>query len=76
MIAAVRSEVSVNEPVLYVAFELGKKDMEAGDDVGASACSRGVRTIAGGDLAAVERARCSGRQRFGLPASASRGELL
>ena len=26
MIAATRSEVSVNEPMLYVAFELGKKD--------------------------------------------------
>ena len=26
MIAAARSEVSVNEPVLYVAFELGKKE--------------------------------------------------
>ena len=26
MIAAIRSHVSVNESILYVAFELGKKD--------------------------------------------------
>ena len=34
MIATARPEMSVNEPTLYVAFELGKKDWKLGDDVG------------------------------------------
>ena len=34
MIATTCPENSVSEPTLYVAFELGKKEWEAGDDVG------------------------------------------
>ena len=69
MIAATRSDVSVNELVLYVAFELGKKE-------GKLAMTSGfgmppwLRTVASGDLNAVDRAIRSGRQRCGLPGTA------
>jgi transposase len=69
MIAAIRSEVSVNEPVLYVAFELGKKEWKLAMTSGFGR-QPWLRTIVSGDLGAVERAVCSGRQRFGLPATA------
>jgi len=69
MIAAVRSEVSVNEPVLYVAFELGKKDWKLAMTSGFG-MQPWLRTVASGDLGAVERAVRSGRQRFGLPVTA------
>jgi transposase len=69
MIAAIRSDVSVIEPVLYVAFELGKREWKLAMTSGFGR-QPWLRTIAGGDLGAVERAVCSGRQRFGLPASA------
>jgi transposase len=69
MIAAIRSVVSVNEPVLYVAFELGKKEWKLAMTSGVGR-QPWLRTITGGDLGAVERAVRSGRQRFGLPASA------
>jgi len=69
MNAAIRSEVSVDEPVLYVAFELGKKEWKLAMTSG-FAQQPWLRTIAGGDLDAVEREVRRGRQRFGLPASA------
>jgi transposase len=69
MIAAVRSEVSVNEPVLYVAFELAKKDWKLAMTSGFGQ-QPWLRTIASGDLCAVERAVRGGRQRFGLPPTA------
>jgi len=69
MIAAIRSEVSVDEPVLYVAFELGKKEWKLAMTSGFGR-QPWLRTIASGDLVAVERAVGSGRQRFGLPACA------
>jgi transposase len=69
MIAAIRSEVSVNESVLYVAFELGKKDWKLAMTSGFGR-QPWLRTIAGGDLGAVARVVGSARQRFGLPASA------
>jgi transposase len=69
MIATIRSEVSVNEPVLYVAFELGKKAWKLAITSGFGR-QPWLRTIGGGDLGAVERAVCSGKQRFGLSASA------
>lgn len=68
MIAAVRPEVSVNEPVLYVAFELGKKTWKLGMTSGMSV-PPWVRTIAGGDLAAVARAIHAAQGRFKLPAT-------
>jgi transposase len=70
MIATTRPEVSVNEPTLYMAFELGKKDwklaMTSGFGVGPW-----LRTIAAGDLRAVERAVGDGRRHFRLPAEAA-----
>jgi transposase len=69
MIAAVRSDVSVNESVLYVAFELGKKDWKLAMTSGFNR-QPWLRTVASGDLSAVDRAVREGRQRFGLPESA------
>lgn len=69
MIAAVRSEVSVNEAVLYVAFELGKKDWKLAMTSG-FAVTPVVRTVSSGDLAAVQRAVMGTRQRLGLPVAA------
>lgn len=69
MIAAARSDVSVNESVLYVAFELGKKEWKLAMTSGFG-MPPWLRTIAAGDLGGVERAIRSGRQRFGLPATA------
>ncbi len=66
MTAAIRSEVSVNEPVLYVAFELGKKDWKLAMTSGFGVAPL-LRTVASGDWAAVDRALCAGRQRCGLP---------
>jgi transposase len=69
MIATTRPELSVNEPTLYVAFELGKKDWKLAMTSGLG-IAPWLRTIAGGDLAAVERMLREGRRRFGLPATA------
>lgn len=69
MIAAARSDASVNESVLYVAFELGKKEWKLAMTSGFS-MQPWLRTVASGDLGAVERAVRSGRQRFGLPVGA------
>jgi transposase len=69
MIATVRSEVSVAESVLFVAFELGQRTwklaMTSGFGVGPC-----LRTVASGDWEAVERALAYGRHRCGLPATA------
>ena len=69
MIAAARSDVSVNEPVLYVAFELGKKEWKLAMTSGFDR-QPWLRTVPAGDLAAVERAIRSGRQRLGVPGTA------
>ena len=69
MFAAVRSEVSVNEPVLYVAFELAKKEWKLAMTSGFGVAPR-LWTVAAGDLAAVGRALEKGRAWFGLPATA------
>lgn len=69
MIAAARSDVSVNESVLYVAFELGKKEWKLAMTSGFG-MQPWLRSVAGGDLGAVDRAMRSGRQRFGLPVAA------
>ena len=69
MIAATRPEISVSETTLYVACELSKKEWKL-----AVTSGRGetpwLRTVVSGDLAAVQRVVETGRQRFGLPASA------
>jgi len=69
MIATTRSEVSVNEPTLYVAFELGKKDWKLAMTSGFGV-DPWLRTVAAGDLRAVEGALRQGRLRLGLPAQA------
>jgi transposase len=69
MIATTRPEMSVNEPTLYVAFELGQQEWKLAMTSGFGVAVW-VRTVAGGDLVAVERVLRDGRRRFGLPASA------
>ena len=69
MNAAIRSEVSVNEPVLYVAFELGKKEWKLAMTSGFGR-QPWLRTVPAGDLAAVQRAVGMGRQRCGVPGTA------
>lgn len=66
MTATTRPATSVNEPVLYVAFELGKKDWKLAMTSGFGLAPV-LRTVASGDWAAVERACAAGRQRCGLP---------
>ncbi len=69
MIATTRPEMSVSEPTLYVAFELGKKDWKLAMTSGFGV-TPWMRTVASGDLAAVERALRNGRRRLGLPTTA------
>src|SRR5579864_4801339 len=70
MIATTRPETSVSEPTLYVAFELGNKDWKLAMTSGLG-IAPWLRTIASGDLRAVERALADGRRRFRLPAAAA-----
>jgi transposase len=60
---------SVSEPTMYVAFELGKKDWKLAMTSGFGV-EPWLRTVASGDLGAVERVLREGRRRFGLPATA------
>jgi transposase len=69
MIAAVRSEMSVNEPVLYVAFELSKQEWKLAMTSGFGIAPI-LRTVPAGDLASVARAVQTGRQRLGVPTTA------
>ena len=69
MIATTRPKPSVTEPTLYVAFELGKKDWKLAMTSGFGV-EPWVRTVASGDLAAVDRALRAGRVRLGLAAHA------
>jgi transposase len=69
MIATTRPEMSVNEPTLFVAFELGQKEWKLAMTSGFGV-KPWLRTIASGDLRAVENAVRQGRVRFGLPAQA------
>lgn len=69
MIAAARSVVSVDESVLYAAFELGKNEWKLAMTAGFGG-PLWLQTVPGGDLSAVDRALRRGRQRFGLPALA------
>jgi transposase len=70
MLARTRPETSVNEPTLYVAFELGKKDWKLAMTSGFGVAPW-LRTIASGDWRAVERVIAQGRTRFGLPVGAA-----
>ena len=69
MIVTTRPEMSVSEPTLYVAFELGKKDWKLAMTSGFGV-DPWLRTVAAGDLRAVEGALRQGRLRLGLPAHA------
>jgi transposase len=69
MIAKTRPEMSVSEPTLYVAFELGKKEWKLAMTSGFGVAPW-LRTVPNGDLPAVARVLCDGRRRFGLPAAA------
>ena len=69
MIATTRPKPSVTEPTLYVAFELGKKDWKLAMTSGFGV-EPWVRTVASGDLGAVDRALRAGRLRLGLAAHA------
>lgn len=66
MIATTRPAMSVNEPVLYVAFELGRKDWKLAMTSGFGVAPV-LRTVASSDWEAVERALSAGRQRCGVP---------
>jgi transposase len=65
MIATTRPEMSVSEPTLYVAFELGKKEWKLAMTSGLGV-DPWLRTVASGDWRGVERALAQGRARFGL----------
>jgi transposase len=66
----IRSEVSVNEPVLFVAFELGKKSWKLAMTTGL-AVTPWLRTVDAGDLPAVDSVLQRARARFGVAATAS-----
>jgi len=69
MIATTRPEMSVNEPTLYVAFELGKKDWKLAMTSGFGVAPW-LRRVASRDWRGVERALAQGRARLGLLAAA------
>jgi transposase len=69
MIATTRPEISVSEPTLYVAFELGKKDWKLAMASGFGV-EPWVRTVPSGDLGAVARVLREGRRRLRVPACA------
>jgi transposase len=69
MIATTRPQTSVNEPTLYVAFELGKKEWKLGLTSGFGV-PPWVRTVASRDWRAVENAIQQARRRFDLPTTA------
>jgi transposase len=69
MNAMTRPAMSVSEPTLYVAFELGKKDWKLAMTSGFGV-QPWLRTVPSGDWAAVTRVLAQGRARFGLPGGA------
>src|SRR5438105_1627084 len=69
MIATTCSDVSVNESVVYVSFELGKTDWKLAVTSG-FAVKPWLRTVTAGDLVAVTRVVRAARQRFGVSPTA------
>ena len=67
MIATVRSQESVSDRVLYVAFELASRQWKLALTSGFGVAAI-VRTVAAGDWEAVTRALRHAAVRFGLPA--------
>ena len=70
MIATTRSESSVREGTLYVAFEISKREWKLAMSSGFGV-EPWLRTVRGGDLAALRRTLEAGRERLGLPATGS-----
>jgi transposase len=68
MNAMTRPAMSVSEPTLYVALELGKKDWKLAMTSGFGV-QPWLRTVPSRDWPAVARAMAQGRMRFGLPAA-------
>ncbi len=69
MIATTRTEMSVSEPTLYVAFELGRKEWKLAMTSGFG-IQPWLRSVASRDWRAVERAIAQGCARFGLSGAA------
>ena len=69
MIAKTHPVVSVREAVLFVAFELSRREWKVAMTSGFGVVPW-LRTIAAGDLAEVERVIAEARRRFGLDAGA------
>jgi transposase len=69
MIATIRSERSVSEPVLYMALELAKKEWKVAVTSGFGVSPR-VRTVAAGDLEALRRTVQTACTWLQLPATA------
>jgi transposase len=69
MTATTRPETSVNEPTLYMAFELSKKEWKLALTSGFGV-TQWVRTVASGNWDAVMQTVARARERFGLAASA------
>ena len=69
MSAMTRPMLSVSEPTVYVAFELGKKDWKLAMTSGFG-IQPWLRTVASRDWPAVERVMAQGRARFGLALAA------
>jgi transposase len=70
MTATTRPGLSVNEPTLYVAFELGKREWKLAMTSGFGP-EPWLVTVASGDLAQVMRLMAAGRRRLGLAADAA-----
>ncbi len=69
MIARTRLGMSVDEPVLYVAFELSRQTWKLAMTSGFGVAPM-VRTVSSGDWTAVANTLAAGRQRLGVPATA------
>ena len=69
MIATTRPEMSVSEPTLFVAFELGKKEWKLAMTSGLGV-EPWVKTVPSRDLRVVARVLAQARRRFALPGSA------
>jgi transposase len=69
MTATIRSEWSVREATLYVALEISKREWKLAMSAGFG-LEPWLRTVRGGDLAAVQAALAAARVRFGLSATA------
>jgi len=70
MPATTRPEMSVSNAVVYVAFELAKREWKLALTVSFGVAPL-LRTVASGDWAGVDRAVAAARGRWGVPTTAS-----